>query len=157
MKTGMYRKVVIIILALQAIANIVIFLFFINYITNPNSEFNRNIAQMVKQQAQSFKPLDGIKGDKGEQGVQGDRGPKGDTGQTGKDGTDSTSTNTTVIHEIPIKGDKGDTGPQGQQGEQGVAGPVAQFRCNPNTFKVEYKYPADEEWTSMNAFCISSQ
>ena len=106
MKADMYRKIVIIILALQAIANIVIFLFFINYITNPNSEFNRNIAQMVKQQAQSFKPLDGIKGDKG---------------------------------------------------EQGVAGPVAQFRCNPNTFKVEYKYPADEDWTSMNAFCISSQ
>jgi len=168
MRGGLYRKIVIGILLLQTIAVAVIFAFLFNYIKDPSSEFNRNLAEIIKQQTQSFKPLQGEKGEKGDsiKGDDGRDGRDGNDGKDGKDGKDGTdgsngsdgrdvtpeqiaaAVSRYLAENPPPKGDKGD------QGEPGTNGAVAEFRCNPDTAMQEYKYPDDSDWSQTGGRCI---
>lgn len=153
MKSPKLTKFIILILILQCIAGVVIFIFLFSYITSPNSEFNQNIQNSMREYASQFKPLSvlGAKGDKGDRGERGEagldgmsvKGEKGDKGDTGEQGQ-------TIVGP---QGPQGETGEQGLQGPQGEKGPRAEYRCNPDTKVNEYIYPGDEDWTSTGGKC----
>ena len=153
MKKITTTHIIVAFVVVQAVASIVLAFFLFNLVTDPSSQLNKSIANQVQQVAQSFKPIPGLQGEKGEQGETGAQGPtgltgpKGDKGDLGSQGADGTS----IKGE---KGEKGDTGETGATGAQGPAGPRAEFRCNPETAKQEYKYPDDEDWTETGGACL---
>lgn len=141
------HRLFVAILIVQSIANIVLAIFIWSLITNPNSDFNRNIQSAIQSYSESFKPIS-IKGEDGEQGIQGEKGDpgvgqkgdKGDQGDTGDEGN-------------TIQGPQGEKGDKGDQGEQGAPGERAVWECQNNRWV--YKYPSDEDWSITDGACIA--
>jgi hypothetical protein len=138
------------ILVLNTIGGIVLALFAYNFLNDPSSSFNRNLAERVQDSLVGvFQPIAGIKGDKGDKGdsIVGPQGPKGDdgasvTGPAGQDG-------------VSIQGPKGEQGEAvlGPTGPAGAPSPQAEFRCDPESEQLQYKYPLDEDWINIGAVC----
>jgi len=143
------NKLFVAIIIVQSIASVVMAILIWSLILNPDSSFNQNIQNTIKGYSNSFKPLSGDKGDKGDQGVRGEQGndgPQGDKGDTGDAGAGGSSIQ-------GLQGEKGDKGDKGDTGEQGPPGPGAEWRCY-TSGKWQYKYPADEDWTTTQGACV---
>jgi len=145
------NRLILVIIIANTTASIIMFLILYGLLTN-----KVDLNQAIQNYAKDFKPISlqgpqGIQGDQGIQGyqgipgtpgVQGVQGPQGEQGLQGLPGVDGKD------------GAQGDPGPQGDTGAQGER---ADFRCNPDTKELEYKYPSDEDWTSTNGVCIPKE
>lgn len=87
-------------------------------------------------------PVIGAAGNTGSAGAIGPQGEAGLNGQSivGPQGIQGTTG-------ITIEGAPGPKGDQGAQGEPGTPGKTQEFRMNPDTGDLEYKYDNDRYWT----------
>lgn len=148
------NRVILIFLIIQSIGAIILAFFVYSFVTDPKSALNESIASTIRQYADNFKPLEGLKGDKGEQGLQGDPGINGRDGSNGLNGTNGANGVDGQAGQQGIQGLPGEKGDTGEKGEPGEPAPRAQFRCNPDTARDEYKYPDDEDWMETGGSCV---
>jgi hypothetical protein len=145
------HRIIVALLIINTIAGAFLFFFLYNFVTNPDSAFNRSVAARIQQAASGIKPLQGIKGDKGDTGKQGPAGENGKNGTNGKNGSDGKD---------GAQGPAGPQGPQGQKGDPGDKGdtgdpgPQAEWRCNQDTVEWEYRYPGNEDWSPTGGACV---
>ena len=143
-------KLMMAVLVLNTIGGIVLAIFAYNFLYDPESSFNRNLAQRIQLVMAQFKPIDGIEGKPGTDGqsIVGPAGPPGKDGQsiTGPQGPPGDNG-------ASIKGDTGEQGPVGPTGPEGAPAPQASFRCDPDKKQLQYKYPLDEDWIDIGAKC----
>jgi hypothetical protein len=151
---GRTNKLLLTVLVLQTIGGLFLAWFLYNFITDPDSALNRSIAAKVQAVAGSFKPLQGPKGDIGKTGPQGPAGQNGANGDNGRNGATGKTGPQGEPGPIGPQGEQGLKGDKGDKGDTGEQGPKAEFRCNPETARDEYRYPGDEDWQETGGACI---
>lgn len=145
------QKLILFIIVVNTLASLIMFFILYGLMTN-----KVDLNSAIEKYAENFKPisLQGPRGDEGERGLQGYQGVPGVQGVQGAQGVQGSQ------GPQGIQGPQGLEGPQGEQGPQGVPGTPAEraeFRCNPETAKEEYKYPSDEAWTSTGGRCTPDE
>lgn len=73
-------------------------------------------------------------------------GINGLNGKDGKNGVDGQSI-------VGPQGPAGESGPKGEQGDIGSPGLQTEFRTNPNSGNLEYRYIGDDSWTTLMKQC----
>lgn len=165
MKSPWGQRIIVGAVILQAIVTVVIAIFFFNYLINPNSDFNKRLSMTIKEVVGSVRVPEGPQGVQGPQGIAGINGRDGKDGRdgvngaNGSDGTNGINGQNATAAQIaaavsqylrenpPPQGDKGDAGANGIDGES------PEIRCNPETRRLEYKKPSDEDWSFVGAAC----
>jgi hypothetical protein len=155
MKTPISTKIVIAFILFQLIATIVLCIFLVNFILDPNSRFNQNIDIRLEAYAGRLTPtiiqgddvtriIEGQKGETGARGADGEDGEPGQQGEQGIQGVQGAQGEPGIPGAIGEKGDKGD---------KGDAGENATWECTEEG-RWRYKYPRDEDWYTTNGACV---
>lgn len=153
-----HTRVFVAVIAIQLIATIVIAVFAIAFFFYPdsNSAFKSSVRDVVQGYANTLSPIVqiGQTGASGEQGIQGPKGDQGQQGPAGPSGSTGSAGNVGPTGQTGATGEQGPKGDQGVQGEKGDPGPVASWRCDTTTSRWQYKYPADDDWSTTSGACI---